>query len=162
MSMSKFAHFSYKKYKRNSYSFIMPESFPVWVGNIPSQVNDFDLSLIFSRCGEIHSTRIVSPVEMPARYGFVNFTTAEAQRLALTECKFLKMRGKQLVLNNSTAKSSSNGFLVAVRPLPSGVSPEEIGRVFSVFGQIKSVRIYYEGQPREFGSIKFAEESGQK
>lgn len=67
----------------------------LWVGNLPSDVQERDLRQAFSRCGEITSCTI------PRRYAFVQFANDEGASIALRELDGSEIYGNKITVNRS-------------------------------------------------------------
>ena len=83
----------------------------LYVGNLPYQTGEAELTELFSRAGTVESARIMRDMATGrARgFGFVEMATdAEAQK-AITELNEFQMEGRALVVNEARPKPAGGG-----------------------------------------------------
>ena len=78
----------------------------LYVGNLPYQTGEAELTELFSRAGTVESARIMRDMATGrARgFGFVEMATDEEAQKAITELNEFKMEGRALVVNEARPK----------------------------------------------------------
>lgn len=127
-------------------------------------MNEFDLSAIFARCGEIKSSKLIKSAENDSFYGFVIFSTRHAQDIALNLCQGIKVRGQSILIKRAYNKYSrqKTTFPVFVGSIPKDTTEEELKNCFSFFGFVASVKIFATEWPKTCGFVNFTEQISQE
>ena len=83
----------------------------LYVGNLPYQTGETELTELFSRAGTVESARIMRDMATGrARgFGFVEMATDEEAQKAITELNEFKMEGRALVVNEARPKPAGGG-----------------------------------------------------
>ena len=83
----------------------------LYVGNLPYQTGETELTELFSRAGTVESARIMRDMATGrARgFGFVEMATDEEAQRAITELNEFKMEGRALVVNEARPKPAGGG-----------------------------------------------------
>src|SRR5207247_2649720 len=83
----------------------------LYVGNLPYQTGEAELTELFSRAGTVESARIMRDMATGrARgFGFVEMATDEEAQKAITELNEFKMEGRALVVNEARPKPMGGG-----------------------------------------------------
>jgi cold-inducible RNA-binding protein len=83
----------------------------LYVGNLPYQTGEAELTELFSRAGTVESARIMRDMATGrARgFGFVEMATDEEAQKAITELNEFKMEGRALVVNEARPKPIGGG-----------------------------------------------------
>lgn len=83
----------------------------LYVGNLPYQTGEAELTELFSRAGTVESARIMRDMATGrARgFGFVEMATDEEAQRAITELNEYKMEGRALVVNEARPKPMGGG-----------------------------------------------------
>jgi RNA recognition motif-containing protein len=83
----------------------------LYVGNLPYQTGETELTELFSRAGTVESARIMRDMATGrARgFGFVEMATDEEAQKAITELNEFKMEGRALVVNEARPKPMGGG-----------------------------------------------------
>src|SRR5437762_8170941 len=83
----------------------------LYVGNLPYQAGEAELTELFSRAGTVESARIMRDMATGrARgFGFVEMATDEQAQRAITELNEYKMEGRALVVNEARPKPAGGG-----------------------------------------------------
>jgi cold-inducible RNA-binding protein len=83
----------------------------LYVGNLPYQTGEAELTELFSRAGTVESARIMRDMATGrARgFGFVEMATDEEAQRAITELNEFKMEGRALVVNEARPKPMGGG-----------------------------------------------------
>jgi RNA recognition motif-containing protein len=83
----------------------------LYVGNLPYQTGETELTELFSRAGKVESARIMRDMATGrARgFGFVEMATDEEAQRAITELNDFKMEGRPLVVNEARPKPAGGG-----------------------------------------------------
>src|ERR1700675_1314047 len=83
----------------------------LYVGNLPYQTGEAELTELFSRAGTVESARIMRDMATGrARgFGFVEMATDEEAQRAVTELNEFKMEGRALVVNEARPKPMGGG-----------------------------------------------------
>ncbi|XP_061792726.1 tRNA selenocysteine 1-associated protein 1-like [Nerophis lumbriciformis] len=80
--------------------------FSVFVGDLPSDANDYQLHQIFKKYSSCKGAKVVTDQYGYSRgYGFVNFGEESEQKKAIEECQGTTLGGKALTLSIALAKS---------------------------------------------------------
>jgi len=83
----------------------------LYVGNLPYQTVEDELTELFSRAGTVESARIMRDMATGrARgFGFVEMATDEEAQKAITELNEFKMEGRALVVNEARPNPMGGG-----------------------------------------------------
>src|SRR5712691_1607939 len=83
----------------------------LYVGNLPYQTGEAELTELFSRAGTVERARIMRDMATGrARgFGFVEMATDEEAQRAITELNEFKMEGRALVVNEARPKPMGGG-----------------------------------------------------
>src|SRR5947207_15688453 len=83
----------------------------LYVGNLPYQTGETELTELFSRAGTVESARIMRDMATGrARgFGFVEMATDEEAQRAITELNEFKMEGRALVVTEARPKPMGGG-----------------------------------------------------
>ena len=83
----------------------------LYVGNLPYQAGEAELTELFSRAGTVESARIMRDMATGrARgFGFVEMATDEEAQKAISELNEFKMEGRALVVNEARPKPMGGG-----------------------------------------------------
>ena len=83
----------------------------LYVGNLPYQTGEAELTELFSRAGTVESARIMRDMATGrARgFGFVEMATDEEAQKAIAELNEFKMEGRALVVNEARPKPMGGG-----------------------------------------------------
>src|SRR5947199_10790695 len=83
----------------------------LYVGNLPYQTGETELTELFSRAGTVESARIMRDMATGrARgFGFVEMATDEEAQRAISELNEFKMEGRGLVVNEARPKPAGGG-----------------------------------------------------
>ena len=83
----------------------------LYVGNLPYQTGETELTELFSRAGTVESARIMRDMATGrARgFGFVEMATDEEAQRAITELNEFQMEGRALVVNEARPKPMGGG-----------------------------------------------------
>jgi cold-inducible RNA-binding protein len=83
----------------------------LYVGNLPYQTGEAELTELFSRAGTVESARIMRDMATGrARgFGFVEMATDEEAQKAISELNEFKMEGRALVVNEARPKPMGGG-----------------------------------------------------
>ena len=83
----------------------------LYVGNLPYQTGEAELTELFSRAGTVESARIMRDMATGrARgFGFVEMATDEEAQRAITELNEFKMEGRALVVNEARPNPMGGG-----------------------------------------------------
>src|SRR5260221_9563727 len=83
----------------------------LYVGNLPYQTGETELTELFSRAGTVETARIMRDMATGrARgFGFVEMATDEEAQKAITELNEFKMEGRALVVNEARPKPMGGG-----------------------------------------------------
>ena len=78
----------------------------LYIGNLPYQATDQDLTALFSKAGSVASARVMRDMATGrARgFGFVEMATDEEAQKAITEFHQYQMDGRALVVNEARPK----------------------------------------------------------
>ena len=87
----------------------------LYVGNLPYQTGETELTELFSRAGTVESARIMRDMATGrARgFGFVEMASDEEAQRAISELNEFKMEGRPLVVNEARPKPMGGGAAVA-------------------------------------------------
>ncbi|XP_045462313.1 probable RNA-binding protein 19 [Harmonia axyridis] len=134
----------------------------LFVKNLNFKTTDEDLKKFFQGCGKIHYANVARKKDtnnpgntLSMGYGFVRFKTKAATNKALKTLQQSVLDGKSLELKRServlqadvettrktSKKTLQNGTKILVRNVPFQANEKEIQELFSVFGEIKAVRL---------------------
>ena len=83
----------------------------LYVGNLPYQTGEAELTELFSRAGTVESARIMRDMATGrARgFGFVEMATDDEAQKAITELNEFQMEGRALVVNEARPKPIGGG-----------------------------------------------------
>jgi len=83
----------------------------LYVGNLPYQTGETELTALFSRAGTVESARIMRDMATGrARgFGFVEMATDEEAQRAINELNEFKVEGRALVVNEARPKPAGGG-----------------------------------------------------
>src|ERR671913_2314513 len=83
----------------------------LYVGNLPYQTGETELTELFSRAGTVESARIMRDMATGrARgFGFVEMASDEEAQKAISELNEFKMEGRPLVVNEARPKPMGGG-----------------------------------------------------
>src|SRR3954464_4572906 len=83
----------------------------LYVGNLPYQTGETELTELFSRAGTVESARIMRDMATGrARgFGFVEMATDEEAQRAISELNEFQMEGRALVVNEARPKPMGGG-----------------------------------------------------
>jgi RNA recognition motif-containing protein len=83
----------------------------LYVGNLPYQTGEAELTELFSRAGTVESARIMRDMATGrARgFGFVEMATDEEAQKAISELNEFQMEGRALVVNEARPKPMGGG-----------------------------------------------------
>ena len=83
----------------------------LYVGNLPYQTGETELTELFSRAGTVESARIMRDMATGrARgFGFVEMASDEEAQRAISELNEFKMEGRPLVVNEARPKPMGGG-----------------------------------------------------
>jgi cold-inducible RNA-binding protein len=83
----------------------------LYVGNLPYQTGETELTELFSRAGTVETARIMRDMATGrARgFGFVEMATDEEAQRAITELNEFQMEGRALVVNEARPKPMGGG-----------------------------------------------------
>jgi len=83
----------------------------LYVGNLPYQTGETELTALFSRAGTVESSRIMRDMATGrARgFGFVEMATDEEAQRAISELNEFKVEGRALVVNEARPKPAGGG-----------------------------------------------------
>ena len=83
----------------------------LYVGNLPYQTGETELTELFSRAGTVESARIMRDMATGrARgFGFVEMATDEEAQRAISELNEFKVEGRALVVNEARPKPAGGG-----------------------------------------------------
>ena len=83
----------------------------LYVGNLPYQTGETELTELFSRAGTVESARIMRDMATGrARgFGFVEMATDEEAQKAITELNEFQLEGRTLVVNEARPKPMGMG-----------------------------------------------------
>ncbi|EPR61620.1 RNA recognition motif-containing protein [Toxoplasma gondii ME49] len=99
----------------------------VYIGNVPFGFSSEDLKKIFVVFGPILSCQLLPSQENPQQhrgYGFIEYATADAAKLAIETMNGFEVAGKQLKVNFATAMRNSP---VVATPLAASLLPSMAG-----------------------------------
>ena len=84
----------------------------LYVGNLPYQTGDTELSDLFARAGTVESARVMRDMATGrARgFGFVEMATEDEAQKAITEPNEFEYQGRALVVNEARPKPTGGGF----------------------------------------------------
>uniref|UniRef100_A0A672MR47 RRM domain-containing protein n=1 Tax=Sinocyclocheilus grahami TaxID=75366 RepID=A0A672MR47_SINGR len=130
------------------------------IGNIiikglSRDINDLALSSTFSRFREILSNRVVCDSNgEPKGYGFIYYATLEAAELVIEKldgsllngylvsvCHFKTYKEHQAEQKSSSKPPQKKDFSLYVQNMPYSLSSEELGSLFSAFGEVTSATV---------------------
>ncbi|KAL3284900.1 hypothetical protein HHI36_019035 [Cryptolaemus montrouzieri] len=138
------------------------EDTTLFVKNLNFKTTDEALKKHFENCGKIHYATVATKKDknnpgsiLSMGYGFVRFKTKAATDKALKTLQQSVLDGKSLELKRSertlqtdvesqkksVKKSKQNGTKILVRNVPFQAKDKEIQELFSVFGEIKALRM---------------------
>lgn len=83
----------------------------LYVGNLPYQTGDAELSELFSRAGTVESARVMrdTATGRARGFGFVEMATDEEAQKAIAELNEYELGGRALVVNEARPKPVSGG-----------------------------------------------------
>jgi RNA recognition motif-containing protein len=83
----------------------------LYVGNLPYQTGETELTELFSRAGTVESARIMRDMATGrARgFGFVEMATDDEAQRAITELNEFQLEGRKLVVNEARPKPAGMG-----------------------------------------------------
>ena len=83
----------------------------LYVGNLPYQTGDAELSELFSRAGTVESARVMRDMATGrARgFGFVEMATEDEAQKAINELNEFQLEGRALVVNEARPKPVGGG-----------------------------------------------------
>lgn len=83
----------------------------LYVGNLPYQTGETELTELFSRAGTVESARIMRDMATGrARgFGFVEMATDDEAQKAITELNEFQLDGRKLVVNEARPKPAGMG-----------------------------------------------------
>src|SRR3954464_4521115 len=83
----------------------------LYVGNLPYQATDEDLTALFSSAGNVASARVMRDMATGrARgFGFIEMATDEAAQKAIEQFNEYEMDGRKLVVNEGKPKTEGGG-----------------------------------------------------
>ncbi|XP_044765331.1 probable RNA-binding protein 19 [Coccinella septempunctata] len=135
----------------------------LFVKNLNFKTTDEDLKKFFENCGKIHYATVARKKDtknpgatLSMGYGFVRFKTKAATDKALKTMQQSVLDGKSLELKRSERilqtdvevqqrkapkNVKQNGTKLLVRNVPFQANKKEIQELFSVFGEIKALRL---------------------
>lgn len=134
----------------------------IFVGGIPFNSTEKELSLFFSQYGEILSTEIPRNPKngKPRGFAFITFDDKRSSKLALESHSVL--RGKKMTLRPamSNKKASQHtkklqDLKIFARGFPLNITEEEIEHFFSRFGRVDRVLMGNSSQKRQFKGFAY-------
>lgn len=83
----------------------------LYVGNLPYQTGDAELSELFSRAGTVESARVMrdTATGRARGFGFVEMATEEEAQKAIAELNEYELGGRALVVNEARPKPVGGG-----------------------------------------------------
>jgi len=78
----------------------------IYVGNLAPNVQEADLTILFSKHGTVHSVKIIQDMytKISKGFGFVEMLVKEEAQKALDVLNTFELKGKRLVVNEARPK----------------------------------------------------------
>ncbi|KAL5226183.1 hypothetical protein ABZP36_012822 [Zizania latifolia] len=140
------------------------ENLEIFVGGLPKDCVDEDITVVFSQCGEIESIRIIRNPETKKCKGiaFVRYADAGAAKKALVEFKDgIKVKGKKVKVSVAQPPRESNEKLlmkvkrVYLEHVPRSWNENDIEECCQGYGKIQNVRILW-SKKKVYSFVEFS------
>lgn len=136
----------------------------VFVKYLPPELTDAGLHDLFSRYGEIVSSKVMVDHQTGASlgYGFVRFVDPHEAQVAITNMTGQRISNKTLLCkfsnsspNSGTPEPSNNLY---IKPLLPATTEDDLRAMFEKFGPITTCKVMVDkqtGQSRQIGFVRF-------
>ncbi|KYQ89695.1 RNA recognition motif-containing protein RRM [Tieghemostelium lacteum] len=138
----------------------------IFVKYLPNEFNDSDLYQLFSRFGNVLSSKVmIDPKGNSYGYGFVRFSNPEECANAIQVMDGYQYKNKKLlcrlsnIYSNLNIKNPSNNLFI--KPLPIDVTDDKLRKIFSPFGEIAECKVMVDqnGQSKLAGFVRYSNEA---
>nr|XP_022345802.1 polyadenylate-binding protein 4-like isoform X3 [Crassostrea virginica] len=139
----------------------------VYVKNLSEEIDDEKLRDMFEPYGKIISAKIVCDEHGSRGYGFVDFETEEAARIAIEKVNGMLLNGKQVFVERFMSRQERLEVLgdkmrkfnnVYVKNLSEEIDDEKLRDMFEPYGKIISAKVMTDdssGKGKGFGFVSF-------
>nr|XP_022345795.1 polyadenylate-binding protein 4-like isoform X2 [Crassostrea virginica] len=144
----------------------------VYVKNLSEEIDDEKLRDMFEPYGKIISAKIVCDEHGSRGYGFVDFETEEAARIAIEKVNGMLLNGKQVFVERFMSRQERLEVLgdkmrkfnnVYVKNLSEEIDDEKLRDMFEPYGKIISAKIVCdEHGSRGYGFVDFETEEAAR